>query len=863
MDPSNFLYFVFFYRIHLDRQQHINNINNMSASSKKTHHFDWKKIEEKPDNWEVLRHLIGICNTTDETYHDPIQTKNGHWNKIFLEIFKEKIRTKYGSVDPFFPSPSHEAETTANHTKKKGKKTANNTKDKIQKENEKKLFEKDMDMIRFDSKRFFPVNTLFRCQPTFSFMIADWNILLKKKKMMGQTIPEKEALDAMISLDRIYHEDMEEDQTMEPEIRSFFKHLVGFCGNILTKEQIYHQLFVVHPELMVNPFSQKRVGRIQYYPEQVEVLTRVVDAVVLEEPILLGDRMPPGTGKTFLAVPLAQKLASLHRKKTVLFACDNPLVRADVARLALLGHSLHLWMGRYDMNDGEDGPQFLIRPYKSCFPNTWKEVYKKEDENKTASVYQQFQYYLHQTEKQPDILVTDLQTCAELLADDRLRNHFVAYLDEFVSTPSANSIMVRITQHLPRQSVLLSAILPRFEDMPAVVDWVLASHHATREKHLVRIESNHLTISCTLLGPDGRVVLPHHYIDTVDQIPMLVKRIREDPLLGRMYAAQQVHGMVNVIKDDLVATGFSFEERFPTAGRIDHKGIRDYVLDLLIHLIPFPALFQRMREFRPTIMDPVEISKVATEQAHFFQGKTLFITNRDQIFSILDQIQQNLLVDAPDVSVMNEANMKARKELEKQLESLKESSGKPKKKIDPREHQQQINEVSEELQALRHVQWPERFIVNRPAHAAYYQHVIQKSSPLPILSEEYDSAFGTMLYRLLLSGIGVYDFSQCTEYQRRLVMKILKQLSFLFASDEIVFGTNIEGLTNLLIDAPFGERVSRNVLFQLIGRIGRVGQSYEAKIVTNSWETLNKIMSFMDAQDEDALYFQQHFSDLL
>ena len=94
-------------------------------------------------------------------------------------------------------------------------------------------------------------------------------------------------------------------------------------------------------------------------------------------------------------------------------------------------------------------------------------------------------------------------------------------------------------------------------------------------------------------------------------------------------------------------------------------------------------------------------------------------------------------------------------------------------------------------------------------------------------------------------------------------MKLMKQLSFLFAGHEIVFGTNIDGLTHLFIDGNYGDVVSRNVLLQLCGRVGRVGHSYEALLVVNSDQTLHKIMDFIDPIDVDAQYFEQQFQNIL
>lgn len=818
--------------------------------SRTTHHFDWKRLEEKPDNWETLRHLIGLCNTIDDVYHDKTEIRLQEWSPTYMEIYKNRMLNRYGAeIAGIFPDTS----VAKIDSKKKKKKIGNNIREKIHRETEVKMIERDLELIRFDPKTLRPLGVAFRCQPTFAFMIAEWVVMLwKRVKIVKISTNPGLLLDAMISMERIVAEDIE--GAIDGDILEFFRRANGLARCLLSRQEALHQLFSVRPELMVNPFSQRREGTIALYQEQVELMNHAVDAVMTNAPLLLGDRMPPGTGKTFFAIPLAQKLAAIKSRKTLLFACHNGLVRTDVATLALLGKNLHLWMGRYDASTEAS----LIRPHKSCFPSTWKKVYKIQDDSKSGDVYKQSIFYKNATGRFPDILVADLETCRMLLREPRLRDQFVAYIDEYVSDSEANRIMADISVYLPRQTVLLSAILPRFEDMPSVVEHFRRAHEGAR---VVRIESNQLTISCTVVDPEGYVALPHHFIESAGQIPLLIQRIREDPLIGRMYAPQQVYQMVDsTIGKELGE--MSFDAWFPSISRINHAQIRSYVLELLARLTP--EQFDKMKAYRPKAMDAPDFEKVATEQACSFPGKTLAVTSRENLFPVLDRIRRVLHEGAPDLAANSEKARKRKKELLKLLDQAREASSKPKEKIDPVEQRLRIMRIEEEITTLDRVVWPDRFIVNTPDHASRFDHPPPRTpAVMPVLPDEYEDSFPEFMYALLLSGIGVYDFSQCTEHQRRLVMRIVRQLSFLFAGKEIVFGTNIEGLTHLFIDKEFGDAASRNVLFQLIGRAGRVGQSYEALIVMNSDAILRRIMSFENTVDEDAAYFEGVFSPLV
>lgn len=819
-------------------------------SNSKTHHFDWRKLEDKPDNWETLRKLINICNTADDVYSEKVETIQ--WNEDHLEIFKEQIIRRYGKeFAGLFPKEKDVIDTTHKTSKNGNKKGKNMVRERIHAETERKLVAKDLETIRFDKKSFYPTTTTFKNPSSFAFMIAEWNIMLAKN---SEDMDNGTLVDAMISLDRICREEVHEDA---PVLHKFFHGLNKLCEKLLTREEVFDELFVRHPEFMVIPFSQRRAGRVSLYTEQVRVITHVVDAVMANDPLLLGDRMPPGTGKTFLAVPLAQKLAALRCGKTLLFACNNMLVRTDVATLALLGKNLHLWMGRCDMSTGTE--EFLVRPHKSCFPVNWKQVYKTNNENKTGNVLQQCMFYKTATGRFPDILVADLETCRALLMEPLLEDQFVAYIDEFISEYRANMIMIDIVKKLPKQSVLLSAILPRFEDMPSVQRHFKERHDA-QDKHVVRIEANQLTISCTIVDKDGRVALPHHFIEGVEQIPLLIDRIRADPLIGRQYSPQQVFAMIDHIQQDLSGTGFLFQDWFPTISTIDHAQVRNYILELLQFVQDKPLTFEKMRTFRPVCMPSPEIGKIATRDSHFFEGKTLVITRACDRFSYLETIKKDLHDGAPDIHIMTEMAQKKKKDLERQLQLLEEYQKKGTGRVDKTDHIQNMNRLRDEIYATDHIRWPEKLIVNTPQHAQRYGHSLNRSAVIPILSSEYEAAFSDFLYTLMLSGIGVYDFSQCTEYQRRLTMKAINQLSFLFAGDEIVFGTNIEGLTHMFIDGAWADHVSRSVLLQCLGRSGRVGCSFESFIVVNSDATLQKIMSFIDLEDPDAMLFENALS---
>ena len=103
----------------------------------------------------------------------------------------------------------------------------------------------------------------------------------------------------------------------------------------------------------------------------------------------------------------------------------------------------------------------------------------------------------------------------------------------------------------------------------------------------------------------------------------------------------------------------------------------------------------------------------------------------------------------------------------------------------------------------------------------------------------------------LLSGIGVYDGNQQTENQRNLIMRIYHSFIFFCSGKEIVYGTNLSSLVNIFLDEDFVETINTPELYQLMGRVGRMGRSYHANIITTHQSVVDKLLSFDDSFEAD------------
>ena len=80
-------------------------------------------------------------------------------------------------------------------------------------------------------------------------------------------------------------------------------------------EKFYNILFE-NPKLLHYSSFQTINKEISLYKEQRQILSKIKKMIELDQPLLLGNQMPTGQGKTFLAVLLA-KMFSSEKKRLV------------------------------------------------------------------------------------------------------------------------------------------------------------------------------------------------------------------------------------------------------------------------------------------------------------------------------------------------------------------------------------------------------------------------------------------------------------------------------------------------------------------------------------------------------------------
>jgi hypothetical protein len=643
--------------------------------------FPWKRIEERPENASTVRVLIESVEQSKKSSSEELRQP-------------EKLLEKF--IDHFKLQDFFQIDFSCSNTKNSKNNRRLSSKEQIILTNEIKNMSSDFEKFSLHKdktlKRF-----QFFFETNYYLYILWWGVEVISCLKKREKVPPLVILDITLSLNRL----MMKDIITQEKYKLCFE-IVNKKYNTLMNPTFYNLLFN-NPKLLVESSLQMYNNEICLYKEQKIIIDMIKNAIDKNSPLLLGNQMPTGQGKTFLAVPLG-KLVSMEkvkkRKKCVLFACSNELVNMDVASNALVGNDLHLWLAKNLIIDIKDKKgnflrkekRVLLRPYKSCFPNEWKKIYKrKEDEKyKNGTIHEQWSYYTNATGKIPDIIVADLDSCLQLLKyqhsliHDTLdstgkntiyppfdnANPFVAYIDEFISDEISNPKMAEICHYLPRQTVLLSSVLPKFEFIPSIVNDFCLRHETTQEQCCDRVSSTDVSIPCCVIHPDGHICFPHHQIKTRQDLDNLVLQMSINPRIRRTYSSKHVFFWAKDL-EEILPKEIQFNTKFASIGSINNKDIIQYVLVLLDYLRNNWNLLDRFKQYRPKVMEPVSKDDLFTKQSWEYEPKTLVVMNNPmkQVVTLTEKLFKNKI----KVSKLTD-------EVEKRRSSLQKKNGADSKK---------------------------------------------------------------------------------------------------------------------------------------------------------------------------------------
>ena len=772
----------------------------------------------------------------------------------------------------------------------------------------------------------------FKYQIHYYLYMNSWAIRMYKAVDAGKVLHMKNILNCVISYSRSMRNLQEDHLygiDFQTAYRFVFDKLMSKLNRKYERnpDEVYPHIFR-NPDLILESFWD--LGKPKSfipYDEQMMILQNIMSAIITDSPTLLLYKVPPGGGKTMWSVVMARKISEYyyerveikeltgkdnllylmnqpkyvelknkvkkgHEKlkktcpefqiadfdrevrvregeglrdetKYLLYICYNDIVRTEVASLCNAEDvNLPFWMATSEHYGGIIDT--LIRPYKSCYAD-WKKAKRyRLDPLRFAPLEVQWAYFQDSTHNRPGMIIADLHSAWNLI--QTFPERFIVYFDETFAG-AENEIVIKILSILPRQSVLLSATLPEMDKIPHILQHI-RTRHAMNEEQIRVIRSNRLHVSCTIVGEDGNLYLPHNFVENREDLESYIENIESDPLKFRCYSPQMVYLMVNHIKTDLPVE-LTFQIRFREYGNIQHEDIRRYAMEVLRFVAHSgnEELFMKMRTFTPNKMDNMEKTHMLTTNAYHYQaGNTLHVSSHEAYKSTVERITEPIVSQAPRLEAVIDRFMEEIETNQKTIAEIRENPEKffPKKGKDSKSRvsKQEIQAKIEELESKKfRLKWIPELIINSMEHGKKYgNHVIYNPSAPISMDVEKLKDMDPTIAKLLLSGIGLYNPDEMSKSDLETFLAHRNDYRFIFSTPAIVYGTNMS-ISNVDIDDSF--QTSRNSIYQLMGRAGRRGKkSFNAMVVFHDQNILRMVMN-REFVDIEAQIAETRFQELI
>ena len=655
-------------------------------------------------------------------------------------------------------------------------------------------------------------------------------------------------------------------------------------------DKIYEHLFH-HSDIFIDNYWLKhRIGQVRLYEEQEDVIQSIIQAIVLDSPLLLFYKVPPANGKTVLSAPIARVISHYNKAnqrdgyvpKTLLYICYGDVVRNEVARLCDSQNvDLHFWFANSVYETKNKSYKTLFNPFKKCYKN-WDNLRNKAERlkfqakrEKEREIFEcqdlriQLDYYLKQTSKpMPEMIIADLESAYRILSE-LPSEHFVPFFDEAFAA-SSEEVVAKIMTVLPKISLLVSATLPQPEEVPGIVNNFRNRFPVAEddEDPVKVIHSTKQHIGCTFIDQEGYVFLPHQYVNSLGSLKEYVSDLKQDPLRMRGYTPVSVFEMGKVLQKFLPEmTDMHFKVRFSYLGHINHGSIRKYSLDILEKIIELERydIFEEILKIRIKKMVYCDVKDMLTRNAYFYKdGNTLHVAKASGFEEHVHEITKELFECAPtDILEIVNACTTRLKSVDDQSKKLEENAKKDKDSYDLDRQGLESNKLN-----IR-IDFPMECVVNSYYHAKRFGSerniVFEECAKIPIQPSEILDLYNKSndeCIKYLLSGIVWYNPEKRKIKENDFFLINKDICPFLLSTPAIVYGANMN-ITYVDIDESYLEDSSKSTFYQLIGRAGRKGRSNsEAVAVFRSKELLLKAFS-KDSVNIEAINVQNNVQKIL
>jgi hypothetical protein len=467
---------------------------------------------------------------------------------------------------------------------------------------------------------------------------------------------------------------------------------------------------------------------------------------------------------------------------------------------------------------------------------------------------------------------------------------------------------VNVMYHMPKWTILSSATMPDINKIDNVVN-----HYKTKfpDVSIHTVYSSETQIACDLKTFESEIVLPHLGCKNKKQLEYVIDKIMNNPFLGRLYSSSVVLFLWNLLQTKKLEDLPNIRVLFSDVNNLSCDRVREVAMEMLNKLAQTndDALIQEICSSKITEEkeikknnddsesgivwedeeenndDTIDFTKLGTTHAFKFLNMNLVTTNDPVKFAeenfkgLLDKIRDYGCLSAKKIiNTYEKASETYKKVLERMNDTSRAIRNEKSKNDDSHTMKDERFEKLQELESSPpKMDFPDFGHINSMSHIEKFakSHIKQINPRFirmeyPIETLPFNTPVPDWMMLLLFAGVGLIIPGNRLineEYTRAVLsMASAGNLAYLIADSSICYGTNYP-INRVIITKEFADSHSINTLFQLMGRAGRVGQSWRAEAFLNN-ETAKKLIKYVQDPKDKSDYveinnIQLTFSNLI
>lgn len=839
-----------------------NDINKLSGTSNDHTKFEkfgqgsWKKIEEMYN--ENTLNILSVVSSLGDDISDTTNTTNkiqtiGDEN--YLKIRPDLV--KAGIVDKTVPILISGINSDASNNKKK----SNNTNGPKHRKGPQKISKEEVikQNIFNQTKKLFAdvINTIktnssgrVNCQYAFNAKFAELRLIglmYMAKNCLKIKNNEQECYELSIGIAKTLNNVSifnGVSKVAREDLRILYDALNNKC------KFKYETMFKKYPKYCLSTTFDTVFPTMSIKPYDSQC--KLMNAIKNIKKCLCFYKAMIGSGKTSTSVAIMRyiqhmriqlKANNISTTTQLLFVCSVEPVRREVCKMA------------YNMNV----------PFAIGIIDTYGAL--KIINNYNCS-----------SESERVLIVVDLMTAIKMLEKSQ---DYIMFIDEptvgaDIPNNATTNAVVKLLAMAPEKTILSSATLPNPEEIPEIVEHFKSRHEGAE---VYTVYSREAMIGCELINFNGTSIVPYASCNTVDELRHVIEQLQTKPFIDRMLPAPVVYNLKTTMERLGVPDVINLEEYFKDVNKLCQSEIQKVAIMLLEQLADTgdnsiitqvcqtPVDFLHAQPSTETTNEGIafgwdngenedtnptslNLDKIFTTDAYKCAGPCLVATMDPIKFALIKSA--TLFANCPPLyKIINdyeESIVEYHKKINKLDTSIKNDDDRSQLAQDIHENQRPV------------LNFPSYLRVNSEFHLEKYApHMVdimdtKLLQPFNLLENiPLDTGVCDDILRLLFAGIGLYSENNPMLPQKYidtvLNMASNGQLAFLIADDTICYGANYPFCV-VVVKKCIVRRHSKKTLLQLLGRGGRVGESWISKGYIED-EFTRRFIDLVHGRDQD------------